>query len=349
MKKTTIWLVLAISLAGMSGTFFLSNAQAAQPVAGYILLQVEQHGEAWYVSPVTGRRYFLGSPIDAFLVMKKLAIGSRHAFLNNDGVFPSSAAGKIYLDVERNGEAYYIYPKDLKKYYLGRPADAFRLMQGLGRGITDAGLSAITIGQADDSLSSSGKIILLKVPFTSQAPFGDWSDLRQEDGCEEASALMAMKWVRGETLTKDEALKNITGVSDFLLKKYGEYRDVSAPDVVSWIFNDYYDYDKVSLMRVITVNDIKNELDKGHLVLAPMNGQALHNPHYKQPGPPSHMVVIRGYDPAKDEFITNDPGTKFGEGYRYDTGVLFNAIREYPTGNHGAIAKIEKVMIVVEK
>ena len=45
---------------------------------------------------------------------------------------PSSLApsnmGRIVLQVENNGEAWYINPADLKRYYLGRPQDAFDIM-----------------------------------------------------------------------------------------------------------------------------------------------------------------------------------------------------------------------------
>ena len=49
---------------------------------------------------------------------------------------------------EQNGEAYYIYPKDSKKYYLGRPSDAFNIMRELGLGITTADLEEIEVKRA---------------------------------------------------------------------------------------------------------------------------------------------------------------------------------------------------------
>lgn len=42
---------------------------------GRILLQVEDHGEAWYVNPSDGKRYFLGRPADAFSIMRQLGLG----------------------------------------------------------------------------------------------------------------------------------------------------------------------------------------------------------------------------------------------------------------------------------
>lgn len=197
--------------------------------------------------------------------------------------------------------------------------------------------------------ASAKKSFITGVPFTPQAPFGGWADQRQQNGCEEASALMAVKWARGQSLTKKEALKEITGLSDWLLKKYGEDRDVSSADMVDWIFKDYFKYDKVSLVKNAAVGEIIAELAKGNLIIAPMNGRLMRNPYYTRPGPDRHMVVIRGYDPVKKEFITNDPGTRRGELYRYSSAVLFNAIRDYPTGYHEIIKKIEKNIIVVNK
>lgn len=349
MKK----IILTLALLVMFFSPLIANsAHYAGEATGYILLQVEDNGEAWYVYPINGNAYYLGRPADAFKIMKTLALGAKHDFIANTDIFPQRLSGMILLDVETNGEAYYIYPKDNKKYYLGRPADAFKIMCELGRGISNLDLANIpvgAIGQPVAFFDIHSKVLIDNVPFTAQAPFGDWADPRQQNGCEEVSALMAVKWARGQNLTKDEALREITGMSDWLLKKYGEYRDISAQNTVDWIFKDYFKYEKAALIHDITVNDIIEELDKGNLIITPMNGQIMHNPNYKQPGPPRHMIVIRGYDPAAKEFITNDPGTRNGELYRYDATILYEAIRDYPTGYHEIINQIEKNMIVVGK
>ncbi|MFA6389952.1 MAG: hypothetical protein WCW77_05260, partial [Patescibacteria group bacterium] len=60
-----------------------------------------------------------------------------------DRQLTQSLAGKILLQVEGNGEAWYINPTDLKKYYLGRPTDAFRIMRELSLGITSENLAKI--------------------------------------------------------------------------------------------------------------------------------------------------------------------------------------------------------------
>lgn len=200
------------------------------------------------------------------------------------------------------------------------------------------------------SLVKPQKNFSLKVPFTSQAPLAQWSDKRQQDGCEEAVALMAMAWVKGEgTITKTEWRNRIIELSDFEQKKYGEYRDVTLSDMLKWIFKDYFKYEKVRLKTVSSSQDILRELEKGNVVLTPMNGQLLKNPYFTAPGPVTHMILIKGYNYQTKQFITNDPGTRRGENYSYSEKVIFQAIRVYPTGYHQTIKKLEKAMIVVEK
>lgn len=188
------------------------------------------------------------------------------------------------------------------------------------------------------------------VPFTSQAPLSQWDDIYQQDGCEEASAIMAMAWVRGETkLDKIESRDLILEISNFQKEKYGAALDVHVEDVISWIFKDWFQYDKVRLLREVTLEQLKEELVMGNIILAPTNGQALKNPNFKSPGPERHMVVIKGYNASQKVFITNDPGTRNGENYHYDENLLYKAIRVYPTGYHQEIVGEEKTVIIVEK
>lgn len=62
-----------------------------------------------------------------------------------DKDFSLAQAGKIMLQVEGHGEAWYINPLDQKRYYLGRPSDAFLVMRELGLGITNSNLAKIPI------------------------------------------------------------------------------------------------------------------------------------------------------------------------------------------------------------
>lgn len=58
--------------------------------------------------------------------------------LNFDKVFSNRQKGKILLQVQSKGEAWYVDTKNTKRYFMGRPADAFQVMRRLGVGVTDA-------------------------------------------------------------------------------------------------------------------------------------------------------------------------------------------------------------------
>ncbi len=120
-------------------------------LSGRILLQTESHGEAWYVNPTDQKRYYLGRPADAYSLMRELGLGATDKDIK---IFLSSAAprrlaGKILLQVQDKGQAYYINPLDLKLYYLGRPEDAFALMRSKGLGITNRDLEKISAGKLE--------------------------------------------------------------------------------------------------------------------------------------------------------------------------------------------------------
>lgn len=173
------------------------------------------------------------------------------------------------------------------------------------------------------------------VSFTSQAPLGEWDDPRQQDACEEAVVLMAEAWLFQVPNYPTKIWRNkIVDLSDFQKEKYGEYRDASLLDIRDRIFKDYFAYPDVEIKNISSINDIIKELEAGNLVLAPTNGQALKNPNFKAPGPERHMLLIKGYDYEKKEFITNDPGTRKGADYRYSAEILYEAIRSYKTGYH---------------
>jgi hypothetical protein len=126
-----------------------TNAALTNRLAGRILLQVEEKGEAWYVEPVSKQKHFMGRPADAFDMMRRFGVGISEANFSKfekSGV-PARFAGRIFLRVEKKGEAYYVNPVDMKLNYLGRPADAFNLMRELALGISNANIRQIPVGE----------------------------------------------------------------------------------------------------------------------------------------------------------------------------------------------------------
>lgn len=131
---------------------FLSSILSACPVqavtlasqlSGRILLQVQSKGEAWYINPSDGKRYYLGRPDDAYNLMRQLSVGiSEKEFASWNHGAPTWAKGRLYIRPQSHGEAYYV---DLNQrwHYLGRPLDAWLLFRSQGLGITNENLNKI--------------------------------------------------------------------------------------------------------------------------------------------------------------------------------------------------------------
>ena len=190
--------------------------------------------------------------------------------------------------------------------------------------------------------------ILLDVSFFAQAPFGEWNDPTYQNGCEEAAIIMAMSWVRGVGETKDQAKIDIAAITQFEDKIYGWTPDRSAADTAR-LLEDYYGYQNVEARSGIGSQDIKTEILKGNLLIVPVNGRILKNPFYTPPGPEHHMIVVIGYDASRDEFITNDIGTRQGQNYRYGASRLGAALQDYLTGDHLPSIAGATAMIIVKK
>lgn len=194
------------------------------------------------------------------------------------------------------------------------------------------------------------KVILYNVSFASQAPYAIWDDLHNE-ACEEASMIMADSFFHKKSLDKDIMENEIQKIVKWEGKN-GYTVDVTAKEVAE-ILQKYFSL-SVEVKSVTSAQDIINELSKGKLVIVPAAGRLLKNPNYKTPGPLYHMLLVRGYDLNKKEIITNDPGTRKGEGYRYSHDIFLNAIHDWPKQGKGKddVSEEEmnngkKVMIVI--
>ncbi|MDD4412511.1 MAG: Ig-like domain-containing protein [Patescibacteria group bacterium] len=137
------------STAEVKPSSVVYDVKLMNKLKGRILLRVEKGGEAYYVYPVNGQKYYLGSPQNALATMKSLGLGATHKFITSYRVYPTRVSGRILIDVDDAGKAYYIYPKDRKAYYLGRPAQTLQVMSKLGLGITDNDLNKIIEGFPD--------------------------------------------------------------------------------------------------------------------------------------------------------------------------------------------------------
>jgi hypothetical protein len=116
-------------------------------VSGYILLQVQSHGEAWYIDPISKMRVSLsnGSAVDQMIRIFGLGISDANLIKlqNGDKGLLSRLKGRIVLQVQSLGQAYYINPSNNKVYFIKSGAAALKILASLGLGISDFNLGAI--------------------------------------------------------------------------------------------------------------------------------------------------------------------------------------------------------------
>lgn len=177
-------------------------------LAGKILLQVQDRGEAWYIDMVSQNRFYLADGARAYGALRKfglgitnkdlakIPVGVEKRFLDSDtdadgladkleeglatdknkedtdgdGVSDYDEAiksqtnplgagkliydnklvgrlkGRIVLQIENRGEAWYINPADGKRYYMKDGEAAYQIMRFLSLGITNENIRKINIG-----------------------------------------------------------------------------------------------------------------------------------------------------------------------------------------------------------
>ncbi len=181
------------------------------------------------------------------------------------------------------------------------------------------------------------------MPFTVQAPLGNWN-LPYQEACEEASIIMVHHFLDGTDITPQGADKEIQDIVAWENTTFHSRADVTAEELQR-IAEDYYQYTG-QLFYDFSIDDMKRLLAHGYPIIVPLAGRDLGNPYYSGQGPWYHMLVITGYD--GNDFITNDVGTKRGKDYRYPTQVVYNAIHDWNQQEediHGG----RKVILVLER
>lgn len=136
------WIISSVSIIFF---FVLSTSVLAASIAshvyGRILLSVGEHGEVWYVDPLTGSSDVLGWPEEALRVLQRKALGITNAQLDEIPIATNNTtgnlllwwrlSGRILLQVQPHGEARYVDPVNLKRYSLQTTKQTLFLMHSL--------------------------------------------------------------------------------------------------------------------------------------------------------------------------------------------------------------------------
>lgn len=156
-----------------------------------------------------------------------------------------------------------------------------------------------------------GATVLQEVPFTTHG-IGGWIE-PWNDYAAQSVTFMAMKWVYDQEIySAAEAGDTMLDMDAFL-----GYIEIPSPEDVLRLFHEYYSYENAYLLENPSAESIKEQLDKGRIVILPVNAQFLDNPYFKQPAATDHMILVIGYDESTEEFIVHDPGVTNGWQFRY--------------------------------
>lgn len=133
-------------------------------LTGQILLQADLHGEAWYVNPDDGLRYYMRDGAVAYQMMRMFGLGITNADLETipavdstdemlelDSVCSTNSLarrlkGDILLQVEEHGEAWWIHPDKCYRIYLKDGDEAYQIMRYLSLGILSDDLAKMPTG-----------------------------------------------------------------------------------------------------------------------------------------------------------------------------------------------------------
>ncbi len=140
------------------------DASLVVRLLGRILLQVEENGEAWYVNPADSLRYYMADGSVAYTLMRYFSLGITDADLAkipttettaemselqsicSSNAFANQQKGKILLQVEQHGEAWYVDPDKCYRIYMKDGDVAYEIMRFLSLGITNTDLEKMPTG-----------------------------------------------------------------------------------------------------------------------------------------------------------------------------------------------------------
>ena len=170
--------------------------------------------------------------------------------------------------------------------------------------------------------------VFIKVPYTVQAPLGNW-DAAHEDYCEAAAALMYGAFLHGDhrsVIPPAEADQRMAQIVSWERHTWPGVLNLPLSDVAQVGAHFYNATPAVD--QTATLGEIQAILAQGHPVIIPLmthgapGGQKI-NSYYGRVNV-YHVLLITGYVPGY--LVTNDAGIGLGQNWRYTWTVLKSAM-----------------------
>lgn len=181
--------------------------------------------------------------------------------------------------------------------------------------------------------------VLLRVPYTVQAPFANW-DKAHEEYCEAATLLMARNYYRKDgraNIPPAEADREMGAIVDQERKTFPGVLDLPLADMAQ--VGGALDPPLQGQVVKADPDEMKHALAAGWPVILPAmthggpGGQKI-KPYYGTSNV-YHVILVIGYDES-GQLITNDPGIKEGQNLTYSWDMLSTAMdaqaQRYPQG-----------------
>lgn len=166
----------------------------------------------------------------------------------------------------------------------------------------------------------------LKMPFSSQAPEGNWNEPWYND-CEEVSIAMVDSFYNNRILTPVIAKQEILKIFEIKEKVFGPSLEEDSDQNVNFINNYLNSNWKARIAENPTIEEMKTEIDNGHPIILPVDGRVLDNRYFTTTH--YHVFVISGYDDDKGVFVAQEPGTYRGHDYQYSYEIIEEAMHDY--------------------
>jgi hypothetical protein len=138
---------------------------------------------------------------------------------------------------------------------------------------------------------------------------------------------MADNFYKDENITPEKAREQILKILAIKEMSFGESKDESMERIAEIVNLAELPWQATVSINPL-LNDIKKEIAAGRPVIVPIDARLLQNSPYKGELD-YHVLIISGYDDARQEFIVQDPGTKGGKDDRYDYQNFYSAINDF--------------------
>lgn len=164
--------------------------------------------------------------------------------------------------------------------------------------------------------------VLIRVPYTPQAPTGNWDTIHQEY-CEAAATFMVGRYYRGQAgvIPPAEADKAMGSIVSYERETFPGILDLKLEQIAT--VGNYF-YDLKPTLQPASLEAVKQMLAAGRPVMIPVMTHGAPGGQKIAPGYGSrnvyHIVLLVGYD--QNRVYANDAGFMTGQNYPYSWDIL---------------------------